>query len=272
MLPNRAPGVSRALSLSLTMVTLIAGCGQDGISPSPDSQTPESSASAIPTPTPSPTPTPEPTPTATPNQGGVPLFAPGVEAATTASGIRVRDLPGTQWGVAANLPSGAKLLIILGPLRTSGFGWYLVADADPAAPTFREGWVAAGYAPNPFLAVSNEEPPPSPGAVTYVAGWAALANGEFGPVHVEGVTYALRWAAALPPAAVPGATCLFQAGLALKDGQAVTFAKTTVARTPAPGVVQSSFFISHPSLQGDLYLQVRSDCSWAVTVVRLPTV
>jgi hypothetical protein len=184
----------------------------------------------------------------------------------------VRDLPGTQWGVAANLPSGAKLQIVLGPVRTSGFGWYLVGDADAASPTFREGWVAAGYAPSPFLAISNEEPAPSPGAATYVAGWAALTNGTFGPVHVEGVTYALRWVAALQPGAASGATCGFQAGLGLEGAEAVTFAKTTVARTPAPGIVQSSFFVSHPNLQRDLFLEVRSDCSWAVTVVRLPNV
>jgi len=272
MLPNCAQRGSRGLSLSLTVVTLIAGCGQNSSSPTPGSAGTEASASVSPTPTLSTTSTPEPTPIPTPDQGGVPLFAPGVEVATTASGVRVRDLPGTQWGVAANLPNGAKLLIVLGPVRTHGFGWYLVTDADSAPPAFRQGWVAAGYAPNPFLATSNEEPQPSPGAVTYVAGWAALADGQFGPVHVEGVTYALRWAAALPPVALAGATCVFQAGLTLEGGQPVTFAKTTVASTPAPGVVQSSFFVSHPTLQGDLFLEVRSDCSWAVTVVRLPTI
>jgi hypothetical protein len=270
MLPIRHGGRARGLGAPLAIACLLAACATQSPSLTPGTSV-EESASVSPSPTPSPTLTPAPTLSPTPGQASVPLFAPGVEVATKAFGVRVRVLPGTQWGVAATLPDGAKLQVVLGPVRTAGYGWYLVTDADPAAPTFREGWVAAGYAPNGFLATANEEPPPSPGAVTYVAGWAALADGRFGPFHVEGTSYALRWAAALPPGAASGATCSFQAGLEA-SGQATTFATTAVAQTPVPGIVQSSFFVSHPTLQGDLFLRVTSSCSWAVTVVRLPAI
>jgi hypothetical protein len=270
MLPIRHRGLARGPVACLAIACLVTACATQLPSLTPSTSV-EESALVSPSPTPSPTLTPAPTPSPTPDQAGVPLFAPGVEVATAASGVRVRGLPGTQWSVVATLRDGAKLQVVLGPVRTAGYGWYLVTDADPAPPTFREGWVAAGYAPNAFLASANEEPAPSPGAVTYVAGWAALADGRFGPVHLEGTTYALRWAAALPPGTLSGATCTFRASLD-PGGQAITFATTTVAQTPVPGIVQSSFFVSHPSLQGDLFLRVTSSCSWAVTVVRLPAI
>lgn len=222
------------------------------------SQTPEPAASASSTPeaTPSPSPTPDP--------ASVPLFSAGTEVATTTI-VRVRDLPGTNWGVTTTLPANAKLVVVLGPIRTAGFGWYLVSDADPAAPSFREGWIAAGYQPSPFLTPLNEEPAFNP----YVASFANTAAGDYGPVSLDGPGYGLRWAAAVPVDAAPGATCTFTASLVPTGGQPLVFANTEVATAPAPGTVQPQFLTDHPTLTGVLTLRIAGDCSWAVTVAAL---
>ena len=81
---------------------------------------------------------------------------------------------------------------------------------------------------------------------------------------------ALRWALALPLAMPPGSVCHFTGTLTPAGGKAVIFLKTSTSDTPAPGTVQPSFFAQHPTLRGDLFLHVDSECSWALTVVRLP--
>jgi hypothetical protein len=187
---------------------------------------------------------------------------------TTLTAVRVRDLPGTAWGIAAVLPPGAVFQVVLGPIRTDGFGWYLVRDADAAKPSFTEGWLSAGFDPNPFIAAKPSASPP-PNGPTFVAGYAGTRDGEFGPFPLEG-NAALRWAIALPIGKPAGATCRFTGTLTPAGGKAVTFLTTSTSDTPAPGTVQSSFFAQHPTLRGDLFLHVVSDCSWALSVVRLP--
>lgn len=223
--------------------------------------------STNPTATPAPTPTPSATPQPTPDQASVPIFPAGAMAKTKTT-VRLRDLPGTRWGVHANLPPGAVVQVVLGPIRTAAFGWYLVRDADPARPSFSEGWVAAGFAQDAFLAPDPSASPP-PNGPTFVAGYSGLTRGDFGPVRVEGNT-ALRWALALPIAKPPGSNCHFTGTLTPTGGKAVTFLTTAVSDTPAPGTVQPGFFAQHPTLRGDLFLHVDSDCTWAVTVVHLP--
>lgn len=218
-------------------------------------------------PTTTPTPTPSATLQPTPDQASVPIFPAGAMARTTTA-VRLRDLPGTRWGVHANLPPGAVVQVVLGPIRTAAFGWYLVRDADPARPSFNEGWVAAGFAPDAFLAPDPSATPP-PNGPTFVAGYSGLTRGDFGPVRVEGNT-ALRWALALPIAKPPGSTCHFTGTLTPTGGKPVTFLTTAVSDSPAPGTVQATFFAQHPTLRGDLFLHVESDCTWAVTVVHLP--
>jgi hypothetical protein len=188
--------------------------------------------------------------------------------ATTTTAVRVRDLPGTEWGVAAVLPPGAVVQVVLGPIRTDGFGWYLVRDADSAEPSFTEGWVAAGFAPNAFIAANPSATPPPDGPV-FVAGYAGTREGDYGPFRLEGNT-ALRWAIALPIGKAAGSVCRFSGTLTPAGGKAVTFLTTSTSDTPAPGTVQPSFFAQHPTLRGDLFLHVASDCTWAVSVVRLP--
>ncbi len=188
--------------------------------------------------------------------------------ASTRTTVRLRDLPGTQWGVAALLPSGAVVQVVLGPIRAGGFGWYLVRDADPARPSFNEGWLAAGFAPDAFLAPDPSAKPPANGPV-FVAGYAGVTDADFGPFRVEGNT-ALRWALALPVGKPAGSICHFTGTLTPAGGKAVIFLKTSASDAPAPGTVQPSFFAQHSTLRGDLFLHVESDCTWAVSVVRLP--
>ena len=253
-------GLTTVLTLALTLVA--CDLGQSSGSPSV-----EPSLAPTTSPTPEPTATPQPTPTPTPDQADVPIFQAGALVVATTT-LRLRDLPGTQWGIAANLQRGALMQVVLGPIRTAGFGWYLVRDADTAAPSYQEGWVAAGYQPDPLLAAKAGASPP-PNSPTFVAGYQGTRDGDFGPFTVQGST-ALRWTIAVPITAPAGTTCRFSGSLAPQGGQAVTFLKGSAAQAPAPGTVQPSFFASHPTLHGDLFLHVESDCSWAVTVVRLP--
>jgi hypothetical protein len=244
---------------------LVACIGGPSDTPSPSLSS--ASLPAAPSQSAAPTPSPSITSQPTPDQAHVPILQAGAMAATSTA-VRVRDLPGTQWGVAAVLPPGAVVQIVLGPIRTSGFGWYLVHDADAAKPSFTEGWLAAGFTPDAFIAADPSAKPP-PNGPTFVAGYAGTRDGDFGPFRLEGNT-ALRWALALPIGKPAGSVCRFTGTLTPAGGKAVTFLQTSAADTPAPGTVQPSFFAQHPTLRGDLFLHVASDCSWAVSVVRLP--
>jgi hypothetical protein len=252
---------------TIFVLALAVAAGACTVEPSPSASQTLPSPSSAPTETPSPTPTPTATPIPTPNQADIPIFAAGT-LLRTRTVVRLRDLPGTQWGVNANLPQGALVEAVLGPIRTGGFGWYLVRDTDPAKPSFVEGWVAAGFTPDAFLAPEPAATPP-PTSPTFVAGYAGVTDGDFGPFRVEGST-ALRWALAVPTGRPAGTTCRFTGSLAPQGGKAVTFLTTSVAQAPAPGTVQPSFFAGHPTLRGDLFLHVETDCTWGVTVVRLP--
>jgi hypothetical protein len=274
MLPRHTSYIGIRAVAFLALASLLGACGgapgSGGASGSAPAESAGTTSSAFvsltpePTASASPSPTPTPSPSPTPDQASVPLFAAGTEVATTTI-VRVRDLPGTNWGVTTTLPAGAKLTVVLGPIRTAGFGWYLVSDADPAAPTFKEGWVAAGYQPNAFLEPLNEEPAFNP----YVASFANTSPGDFGPVSLDGPGYGLRWAAAVPVDAAAGATCTFTASLVPAGGAAVDFANTEVATAPAPGTVLPQFLTDHPTLTGQLTLRIAGDCSWAVTVAAL---
>ena len=259
--------IRRGATGLLGTLVVLAAC-----TPGPSPSGPASLAPASLQPTPvqtlgPPTATPSPSSTPTPNEADIPRFAAG-DFLTTRVVVRVRDLPGTTWGIAATLQRSALVQVVVGPVLTDGFGWYLVRDADPAAPAFREGWLAAGFNPDAFLA-PQPSATPSAGAPTFVAGYADVTDGDFGPFHLEGST-ALRWAIAVPTGQPAGTTCQFTGSLSTKGGQPVTFLKTSTAQTPAPGTVQPSFFATHPQLTGDVSLHVESDCSWAVSVVRLP--
>ncbi len=201
----------------------------------------------------------------TPGPDAVPTFTAGTKVATNAGGLRVRKGPGTSQGVLTSLPTGSKLVVELGPVRADGHGWYLVRDADAKAPTFTEGWVAAGFMPNPFLVPANFDLPFNP----IVAGFAHDGNGEFGPVPVTDANYAVRWVAAVRTGA---GGCSFSVDFAPGSGTAVPAIRATLGSAPAPGNLYGDYFAAHPELKGDLIVRVTSDCSWALTFLKSQTV
>ena len=206
---------------------------------------------------------PPPTQTAVPTPGPdkIPTFTAGTKVATGASGLRVRSGPGTSQGVVALLPTGSNLVVELGPVRTDGYGWYLVRDADADAPKFEEGWVAAGFMPQPYLVPATFDLPFNP----IVAGFAHEGNAEYGPVRVTDANYAVRWVASVLPGA---GGCSFSVDLVPGSGTAVHAIRATIGSAPAPGNLYGDFFASHPELTGDLFVRVTSDCSWALTFMR----
>lgn len=212
------------------------------------------------TPSPSELATPEPTPTPTPGPDAVPLFFAGQQAASNAPGLRVRSRPGTEQRVLTTLPVDADLLVALGPVLVDGFGWYLVRDADPDKPEFDEGWVAAGFEPDPFLIPSSFELSYNP----FIAGFAHDADGEYGPVRIVDANHGIRWVAA----ALGADGCSFSVDLRPGSGTAVQTVRATIGGVAAPGEVYTEFFASHPELIGDLFVVVTSDCSWALSFVR----
>lgn len=238
---------------------LLSGClfGSPGASPS-TSASGSGVASVGPT-----TSAPPATPTAAPTPGpdDVPTFTAGTRVATAASGLRVRSGPGTSQGVLTLLPTGSNLVVVLGPVRADGHGWYLVKDADTDAPTFDEGWVAAGFMPTPYLAPANFELPFNP----IVAGFAHDGNGEFGPVPIPDANHTVRWVAAVLPG---GSGCSFSVDFVPGSGTAVPAVRATLGAAPAPGNLYTDFFAGHPELAGDLFVRVTSDCSWALTFLR----
>ena len=206
---------------------------------------------------------PPATPTVAPTPGPdkIPTFTAGATVATAAAGLRLRSGPGTSHGVVTLLPTGSKLVVELGPVRTDGYGWYLVLDADSRAPTFKEGWVAAGFVPKPYLAPSTFKLTFNP----IVAGFAHEGDAEYGPVRLKDANYAVRWVASVLPG---GGGCSFSVDLVPASGKAVPAIRATIGTAPAPGNLYGDYFAAHPELTGDLLVRVTSDCSWALTFMR----
>ncbi len=217
-------------------------------------------ATDTPLPTLEATPTTVPTPSTTPGPGlaDVPRFAAGGQAATNAPGLRVRARPGVEQRVITSLGVDANLLIALGPVWVDDNGWYLVRDADTDDPEFGEGWVAAGFEPDPFLIPASFEVRRNP----YIAGFGHDADGEFGPIFLPDANVSIRWIAA--PFTAGG--CSFFADLTAGSGEPVSAIRATVGGVPAPGELFSQFFAEHDELiDTDLFVSVTSDCSWALT-------
>lgn len=247
----------RAATL-LAAAPFLAGCLLVEPFPTP-SPTPSASPSAsVAATSPSPIPTPSSSPT--PGPADVPLFTAGGQAATNAPGLRVRSRPGMEQRVITSLGVDADLLIGLGPVWVDGLGWYLVRDADADEPQFGEGWVAAGFEPDPFLIPATFEVGRNP----YLTGFAHDGDGEYGPILLPDANVSIRWIAA--PLTSTG--CSFSVDLAPGGGETVHAIRATVGGVPAPGELFSQFFAGHPELIGaDLFVAVVSDCSWALTFV-----
>jgi len=206
----------------------------------------------------------QPVPTAvvapTPGPDKIPTFVAGTTVVTKAGGLRVRSGPGLNHGVLVLLPSDAKLVVELGPVRADAYGWYLVRDADAADPKFDEGWVAVGFMPEPFLAPAVFDLPFNP----IVAGFSHDGDGQFGPVRVQDANYTVTWVASAPTTA----GCDFAVDLVPGSGTAVPAIRATIGATAAPGNLYGQFFAAHPELTGDLFVKVSGGCSWALTFVR----
>lgn len=245
----------------LVLCLLASACAltQPINTPTPSAET-ESASPSVPVETavPSPSPTPEPTP----GPDAVPIFSAGSRVATNAPGLRVRSRPGTEQRVITSLGVDADLLVGLGPIVVDGLGWYLVRDADDSDPEFGEGWVAAGFEPDPFLIPASFEVAFEP----FVAGFAHDAGGEFGPVLLPDAPISMRWIAA--PLDEDG--CSFSVDLRPAGEDAVTTVRgATVGGVPASGEVFTQFFDAHPELfRGDLFVVATTDCSWALSFVR----
>jgi hypothetical protein len=242
------------------MALLLGGClfGSPSTSPSASEEA-STPASVAPGSLPPATATPAPTP----GPDAIPTYTAGTTVTTAASGLRVRSGPGLTQGVLTLLPTGSNLVVELGPVRADSWGWYLVRDADANEPTFAEGWVAAGFAPTPYLVPATFDLPFNP----IVAGFAHEGNGEFGPVRIEDANISVLWVAAVLPG---GAGCSFSADLVPGSGTAVPAIRATLGTAPAPGNLYGDFFAGHPELVGDVFLRVTSDCGWALTFVRSP--
>jgi hypothetical protein len=191
----------------------------------------------------------------------VPVYGAGQQVATNAPGLRVRSRPGTEQRVLALLGLDADLLVELGPVLVDGLGWYLVKDVEPADPEFDEGWVAAGFDPDPFIVPTTTTVPVNP----WVDGFAHDGNGEFGPVRIRGPNYRVVWVAS--PLTPNG--CSFAVDFLPSSGKAVRAVRATLGSIPAPGELFSQYFADHPELRGDIFVRVRSDCSWAISFARV---
>jgi hypothetical protein len=163
--------------------------------------------------------------------------------------------------VITTLGVDANVLIGLGPVWVDGLGWYLVRDADADDPAFGEGWVAAGFEPDPFLIPASFDVRRNP----YIAGFANDADGEYGPVLLPNPDVSVRWIAAPP---TPDG-CSFFVDLRVGSGRLVSAIRATVGGVPAPGELFRQFFSGHPELiDADVFVSVQSDCSWALTFVQ----
>jgi hypothetical protein len=213
--------------------------------------------------TPSPIPTATPTPVPTPGAADVPSFAGGELIETTIDGMRVRQRPGTDSRVIASLlPLRAGLEVVMGPILNDGIGWYLVDAADERDLGFAEGWIAAGFEPDPFLVSTGSQAPDS----LTVVGLAGTGNAEHGPVAIEAdAEYAIRWVAADPERR----GCAFAVMLASGSSEPVPAIRATIGDDLVPGTLQPNAFDALGQ-HGLVFLTVSSDCAWTLAIVRIP--
>ena len=251
----------RAMRL-VVLAMLLAGLGACTIPPI-STPTPRPTPTASPTPSPTPTPAPAtPTPDPTPDAAAIPDFAAGEIVASLIDGLRVRQRPGIGAPISTGLlPLAAEMEVVMGPFPLDAFGWYLVADADPADPDFEEGWVAAGYEPDPFLRATG-------GAVEdtqYIASLAGRDDAEEGPIEIGAGDHAIRWIAADPERR----GCTFAVSLTPPGADPVAVIRATVGGGIDRGTLQPHTFDSL-GVRGTVFATVSSGCDWALVIVRVP--
>ncbi len=246
-------GVLGALCAGLTACTL----------PPISTPSPRPTPTASPTPSATPTPAPPtPTPDPTPDFGATPDFAAGEIVSSLIDGLRVRQRPGIGAPISTGLlPLGAELEVVMGPFPLDAFGWYLVADADADDPEFREGWVAAGYEPDPFLRAAGR----AADEIPYVASLAGRGDVEEGPMEIGSGDHAIRWIAVDPERR----GCSFAVSLTPPDSDPVAVIRATVGSGIDRGTLQPQTFDSL-GVRGTVFATVTSNCDWAMVILRLP--
>lgn len=253
----------RGLAALLVVVASVAGC----TFPPLETPTPAVTSTPTRTPTPTLTPTPAPTPSPsiepTPDLADLPSFSGGEIVATTIDGLRVRQRPGLSGLVIPGLlPFAAELQVLMGPIPYDGVGWYLVADAAGGEPAFREGWVAAGFEPDPFLRSTGRTAEDGP----VIASFALTGDAEFGPIEIDDERHAIRWVAVDPGRR----RCTFTVLLEPADGEPIRAIRATIGDDLVPGTLQPTFFTAQPELRGQVFLLVESTCAWSLFVTRVP--
>ena len=232
----------------------------------PPLETATPSPSPTPTATPSPTISPTPLPATpssepTPDPAAIPDFTPGEIVASLIDGLRVRQRPGVDAVIATGLlPLDAEMQVVMGPFPVDEFGWYLVSDADPADPQFDEGWVAAGYEPDPFLRAAGRVSEEAP----FVVGMAATGDAEKGPIEIADGDHAIRWIARDPE----GVRCSFAVSMAPPGSDPVQTIRATVGSGIDRGTLQPQTFASL-GVRGTTFVSVVSDCTWALVMLRV---
>jgi hypothetical protein len=193
----------------------------------------------------------------------VPDYEAGEIVVTTIDGLRVRSLAGVDRPIVTGLlPLAFELRVVMGPIPVDGLGWYLVADADPRGPDFTEGWVAAGYDPDPLLASTGRIDAEAP----FVASMAQGGDAEQGPIEIGEGDHAIRWVAVDPERR----RCAFAVSIAAAGGAApVPAIRATVGTGIDRGTLQPQSFAAL-GLRGPVFVSVDSDCDWALTILRVP--
>ena len=248
---------SPSRAVPILVVLVLAGCVL------PPLATPTATPSPTPSPsvTPNPTSTPSPSPSSTPDLGAVPDFTAGELVTTAIDGLRVRQRPGLGSNVVAGLlPLGAELQVVMGPIPTDELGWYLVADADPADPEFGEGWIAAGFQPEAWLAPTGDTASKTP----YLASFAFTGDADNGPVEVGSGDHAIRWVAVDPERT----SCQFAVSLAEGGGEPVPAIRATIGNDLVPGTLQPGGFDAL-GVRGQVFVTVASDCAWTLVIERV---
>jgi len=229
-----------------------------------ESPTPRPTRSPTPTPSPTPVPTPSPSPTPSPTPEPIaPDFDAGEIVATSIDGLRVRSLPGADRPIATGLlPLAFELEVVLGPIPVDGLAWYLVADADGREPNFVEGWVAAGYEPEPLLVGTGRVVE----GTTAVASMAQAGDAEQGPIEIGEGDHAIRWIGLDPERR----RCSFAVSMTAAGGaEPVPAIRATIGTGVDRGTLQPQSFAAL-GMRGPVFVSVASDCTWALTIVRVP--
>lgn len=247
--------LSRAVPILVAL--LLAGCVlQPPAPPTPTpSPTPSASPSGLPTSIPS------PSPSSTPDLGSVPDFRAGDLVTTAIDGLRVRQRPGLTGNVVTGLlPLGAELQVVMGPIQSDELGWYLVADSGPGDPEFGEGWIAAGFEPDPWLTPTGE----TAGETPYLASFAFTGDAQNGPVEIGAGDHAIRWVAVDPE----GTSCQFAVSLAAGGREPVPAIRATIGNDLVPGTLQPGAFDAL-GVRGQVFVTVGSDCAWTLVIERV---